>query len=226
MASAAVPIGATIPAAAGMSAASIPQPQTDRETLYLAGHYFHRSCGPEEYFLDMLVRRRETAEAYVAKQASDPLESSRAERRFIREQVVEFPHGDRYMTVTADWWYDDWMPEHALDIPTALDVDSEGWNDPDELFSRDDALALIAEQNRKLSDQTSGPERARFWNVCVQVGKPFRQSLWSISVEDGETGTERRTIERPVRLVRPTADEIAKYAPERWTWKEVEEETA
>jgi hypothetical protein len=190
--------------------------------MLVIGHYYSRSYDGDEYHLDRLVRtRKEAREAMADMKRAGELEYK--ERVFIRPQKVEFSAGDRFVAVCADWWVRDWLPEHSLDVPQPLRIYSEGWSFVDAYQSREEAFRYAAAENEEESDCYSQEKKfsGYVWYVVVQIGEPFRKNLWNVDIT-GETGIETVSVERPVRLVRPTAEEVERYASERYTWRERE----
>jgi hypothetical protein len=179
--------------------------------------------GREHLMATTKTRRRANGyAAYWNKGASRRLEKAVE----VRPVTLAFS-GDCYMPFEIVLDYrgserDQWRPSHAFDVPPH----SEGDGDSCEEFfdgtfvTRERALELTAEKNVALSDDpTNWDTDGLFtWWVAIEVGRSLPdESIFNIDLYD-RVGYGHFSIERPVRIVTPTAAELAKYAPDRWEW--------
>lgn len=100
-------------------------------------------------------------------------------------------------------------PRHLLDVPDVLVVGmTEQTADEPEYTDRVRAMREAAACNREQFVEGEVPED---WCIVVEVGEPIEQVAYADLDFSGEIGVEQRATFRPVRLVRPTEEEIAQY---------------
>ncbi len=101
-------------------------------------------------------------------------------------------------------------PAHALDIPEVLNVGESAIDEADTFSNRSAAMQAAAEWNRSLT--AKGDRGAlKTWAVVVEVGDQLPGTAFAAVCASGDIAIETATIQRPVRLVRPTAEEIRWY---------------
>lgn len=107
-------------------------------------------------------------------------------------------------------------PESFVAVPPGLVQTTEhDWNACPRL-TREAALHAAAEANRETWNAMEAGDdfEGMYWNVVVELGEPCEAAPGVIRVEFAESGvgvmTENRDI--PVRVVIPTAAELARYA--------------
>lgn len=201
-------------------------PAVDRQVMYLVGKVYRDNDDITPPFLDGLTSSKKKARQIRKEHC---LFESPSRRGFIRKLTASFPKGSHYVNGYYTWRPRSWKPEHFLDIPvedTASSHDrGESWN----LLSRKDAIARAAEENaEQINKYRAGDTRESGWldwSVVLQIGRPFQSGYWSIHME-GDEGLQEAEIIRPVRLGRPTAEEVARYAPEPLVFEEAADSIA
>lgn len=122
-----------------------------------------------------------------------------------------FP-GDRYRLV---YGAPDCVPKHVLEVMplqiskvTNTDAHSEAYLYPDELYiHRKKALAAAAKHN--LQQLKLFPDGPWEWAIVVEVGEPLWFRYRSECLLRKGVGWEDTDLVRPVRVIRPTADEVS-----------------
>ena len=128
----------------------------------------------------------------------------------IHAMNAVFP-GDRYRLVYGQPRS---RPSHPLDLPrlhfsklTHTDAHSEAYLYPDELFiHRKEALAAAAKHNLQ---QLKGPSEPQDWAIVVEIGEPLWRRYRSECLVLKGFGWEETDLDRPVRVVYPTKDEVS-----------------
>jgi hypothetical protein len=129
----------------------------------------------------------------------------------IHAMNAVFP-GDRFRLVYGEPVS---LPSHPLEVPvfrhckvTNTDAHSEGYAYPDDLYLfRKQAFAVAALHNAKqLERQGSDPLE---WAVVVEIGEPLWRRCRSECLVSMGVGWEQTDSVRPVRVIRPTVDEVA-----------------
>jgi hypothetical protein len=100
------------------------------------------------------------------------------------------------------------MPAHALDVPEPLAIASDDYR-PGPTLAREEAMQLAAQENRQYLAQ--GPAWTGRWCLVVELSLPLVSACIS-SEFAGPLGIESVVLRRALRLVRPTAAEIARLA--------------
>lgn len=129
----------------------------------------------------------------------------------IHAMHTVFP-GDRYRLVYGTPVR---RPAKPLDVPrfrgsrvTLSDAHSEAYLYPDELYlDRKEALAAAAQHNYRQLKQTTGGSLD--WAVVVEVGEPLWRRYRSECMVLNGVGFEYTDLIRPVRVIHPTAEEVA-----------------
>jgi len=122
-----------------------------------------------------------------------------------------FP-GDRYRLVYGT---PESRPSHPLEVPalqsskvTHTDAHSEGHLYPDELYvHRKQALAAAAKHNSQQLKQT--PDVPQDWALVVEIGEPLWRRYRSEGLVRNGAGWEDTDLVRPVRVIRPTSEEVS-----------------
>jgi hypothetical protein len=102
-------------------------------------------------------------------------------------------------------------PRHVLDIPDPVETGPEQRLYPSEHFtSRTAAFEEAAAQNRKfLAESRTAPKD---WAVVLEIGSELTDIATAEHAFCGDMAIARFTTYRAVRLIRPTAEEIARFA--------------
>jgi len=126
-------------------------------------------------------------------------------RRAILQDIENFCGGKDTVSEAA--------PSSVLAIPRVLYAcpNHEDPILPGEYGSRDDAFNAVVANNRQQLEES---EKYTRWGVVVEVGEPIETYTPAISNLTGGVGVEEFHIRRPIRLVRPTDEDIARYAAE------------
>jgi hypothetical protein len=111
-------------------------------------------------------------------------------------------------------------PKHALDVPAFLMSDGTGVDVADsDMVDRDTAFRTTAEENRPRLTGMAVEKAELEWHFVIEVGEFEEETVSDSTIHLGRRsgsdtgfGLEIRQFERPIRLVRPMAEEIAKYA--------------
>jgi hypothetical protein len=105
------------------------------------------------------------------------------------------------------------FPAHPLDIlDGGLDLHHEFWHRDDELFTRDDGLEAVAEFNRAAIEAMEEDIHNNWWAYLLELGESLGMPLATVTLAANGVGGEERHAEFPVRLVRPTPEEIARFS--------------
>jgi hypothetical protein len=97
-------------------------------------------------------------------------------------------------------------PAHILDAPERLDGFWTSAYRPEETLPRERAISAVAIRNAH-----RGPA-SRCWSIVLEVGRMIDCHTESVLELDAGIGIQRGTLYRPVRLVRPTADDARRLA--------------
>jgi hypothetical protein len=108
-------------------------------------------------------------------------------------------------------------PKHALELPRVLYCDSSdvSFGPTMELATRGDALQVAADRNQETLDSLDGTESTTTldrltWWVVVEIGEPLPSlNEGELDLSGSGLGILEEPAHRPVRLVRPTENEIA-----------------
>jgi hypothetical protein len=83
---------------------------------------------------------------------------------------------------------------------------------PQEFGTREESLRLAAKFNREAFAKVSKPGVfVRSWAIAVEFGRFNYKMLRSIQLE-GRLGVANTHHDQPIRIIRPTADEIARLS--------------
>lgn len=103
----------------------------------------------------------------------------------------------------------DRKPRHALDVPDVLTAECDNYLAPCEITdSRGTALRWAAEFNR----EQIGEGKADVWAVVVEIGEAVESLSLTTTDFSGDLGVQKSEVHRPVRVVRPTAEEVDRFA--------------
>lgn len=106
----------------------------------------------------------------------------------------------------------DWAPRpprHLLDLPDVIMIGmTEQSTEDGDYACRQEAMQHAADLNREQLEAGEIPEE---WHFVLEIGEPIEKVGFADYTFSGEIGVENRSTYRPVRVVRPTADEIAQY---------------
>lgn len=128
-----------------------------------------------------------------------------------REFTAHFPGGDRFHEVALDVLPREFQPRFPLDLPVDVDIFDHWQITGEELFGREDVLEEVVRLNRELLPW-SIPTNGVTWYAVVEVGDKIEYPTSAFfHVECGGLGYQEHTVYRPVRLVRPTPDEVERY---------------
>ncbi len=135
---------------------------------------------------------------------------SRVERyQVLYETVVRLPPEQ----VHADLKKKAWTPTGPLDIPP-FSITNGYWDHYQaEFVSRVDAFATAAEHN---AEKLQSKERCPSWAFVIEFGDPIDGLLVTgqVGLADG-VGVAELPQYTPVRLAKPTAEEIEQYSVDR-----------
>ena len=150
---------------------------------------------------------------------------SKSSKTRQRAQFVPFNFASRYVIDLLEFHPDhggyrcaQWKPKpgNLLAVPKASLIaethrSEEIYFDQDErpLLTRDEALAAVAEWNQGTVRLMQGNEPKFIWWFVIELG--FNTGNGSFAAIDHESG-EFDLLGMRYRLVKPTAEEIAKYA--------------
>jgi hypothetical protein len=107
-------------------------------------------------------------------------------------------------------------PASLIELPPGLDCNCE-LTDDDPLLTREAGLAEVAEINaRSIAEwpNTLGFGKQPDWAMLIELGEPIGSGCISPDIEANGIGCETRTLDWPIRVVRPTDEELARYAIE------------
>jgi len=94
-----------------------------------------------------------------------------------------------------------------IDVFHGIAGHDEFWDDDaPEVYDRATGLAVVAERNAAVLDEDNLD-----WHVLIEIGKPLSLPLNTITLCANGIGTFDEMQTYPVRLVRPTASELASY---------------
>lgn len=186
----------------------------DRKKLFAV--FDTLSGSPDYAYFHAVTPHRETAKKAV-QGLHRHKNVSKDDRTRLCQVEVEFLDG--YRPVALSWWRWDWLPSHALDMPERLlDRDSdEGYSEAGTLMTRDEGLAFVIERNIEEFDAYETVDHPAWW-ALLQIDKSLRKELWNIDLYE-DYGHEDVSYVRPVRVVRPTEEEIARFNPQRFEWE-------
>ena len=102
----------------------------------------------------------------------------------------------------------EFRPRHVLDLPGPLSGGSEDLWSPSRIVTRDQGFAEVAEFNAQAIEQSPGGRTD--WAILIEFGRQV-DGCSSFNFSDG-VGVEHEHVDRPVRVVRPTPEEIDRYA--------------
>lgn len=117
----------------------------------------------------------------------------------------------------GQWFRAGRQPGHALDLPDTVSLESEHYMLPsDTKGDRESAMVEVARYNRTILDEEYANDSDYthalwYWGVCFEVSEPFDAAVLMTVEGCGDLGIEKRHEYRAVRLVRPTAEEIARF---------------
>ncbi len=101
-------------------------------------------------------------------------------------------------------------PAHALDIPVEFEASPSGPEcDEDIPRTREQAFADAARLNAAAPHDDN--ERATWW-VVFELGEPLENVNVALRTINPGRGEIERTVTQPMRIVTPTAAEVAKFA--------------
>jgi hypothetical protein len=137
---------------------------------------------------------------------SDRLGTLKEQTGFTAERIEADAKAVQEEAATEEW---DRSPEHALDVPDIITWASEQNILPDEITDRKTALKAAAALNRKQLERDEPPH----WALVVELSEPIEQApdVHGISF-CGDVGVQKTEHYAAIRVVRPTAEEIALYA--------------
>lgn len=165
--------------------------------------------------MDELARHKSR---YLDRRRNFPMLSEDTNTFAVNEIEAKFD-GTKFLAVSFDW-PEGFYPRHALEVPAMQPND---WSDTvctenyfNGFVSRDAALAEAAEANSKASDEAPFVD----WYVCVEIGSQLRSANLATIEVIGDYGFFDGCYSPYVlRIVRPTAAEIARHCPgQEWTW--------
>jgi hypothetical protein len=104
------------------------------------------------------------------------------------------------------------LPEHPLDLPDwkGIRIDTDEFYGLGALFKREDGLTEVARLNRDALEEHGGDVAGEDWFLLIELGRKLRTLVY-IDIHANGIGEESRSVNFPIRLVVPTADEVAKY---------------
>jgi hypothetical protein len=108
-------------------------------------------------------------------------------------------------------WIHGARPRHALDVPSVLDSGESTVDVADQFGTRASALKAAAEANREIL-ASGDPRELDHWHVVIEIGDVLPGGQVAAISFVGGAAVERFTVHRPLRLVRPTAEEIQEHA--------------
>lgn len=131
----------------------------------------------------------------------------------VRKIIGRFTRPGRFRVASLLMVADEWGPRHALDLPEPpWWSESEWYAHPGAFLSRRAALQAAAGFNRHWLWVPPGDVRQ--WRAVVEIGDPLPVHPASTYAFGPAGGFEVAAIYRPLRLVRPSDDEIKRYARE------------
>ena len=149
-----------------------------------------------------------------------PLAADRRFRVFLTEWRSNFKIDQEVRKSNEARFYHAWgeadakhgLPKSLLSIPQGFAHNYE-WHYLDkEIVTREEGFAEVARLNANESASAEWPQvRCREWYVLAELGEPLKMPLTAIELAPNGVGSEVRHIEIPLRLVLPTADELARY---------------
>jgi len=102
------------------------------------------------------------------------------------------------------------LPSHALDVPEVLNAGDYSVDANDTFSDRSAAMHAAAESNRNLMAK-GDRDALRAWTVVMEIGDQLPGTAFAAVCASGDIAIETATIQRPVRIVRPTAEEIRRH---------------
>jgi hypothetical protein len=137
---------------------------------------------------------------------ADQIKGLMAETGFTAERIEADAKAVHGQEATEGW---DRSPKHPLDVPDIITWASEQNVLPDEITDRKTALKAAAALNRKQLERKDPSH----WALVVELSEPVEQAP---DVHDisfcGDLGVQKTDHYTAIRVVRPTAEEIALYA--------------
>jgi hypothetical protein len=101
-------------------------------------------------------------------------------------------------------------PSSLLDVPAVIENHSSEWTQDSFPLSRPDAMKKAAYLNER-SILNGWIEQRPEWYVVVELGTPISRAFCDIDFDRNGFGVLKRERQWPLRLMRPTAEEMARF---------------
>ena len=162
--------------------------------------YRHRIVSLAEFRKDNCARLDKSERAEAARIAG-------GDRKRVERDVKAYEQDRR------EWLYGS-EPCHELDVPEFVVLNEDQLEPGDYHADRAGALQAAAAWNRGRLADFRGWEAGNHWAIVLEVGESLPDTMGTQcgTAFAGDIAVETITTQRPVRLVRPTAAEIARHA--------------
>lgn len=168
-------------------------------------HGYHRT-GQVRYEMHPFIPMAADARFFVLEIEWDLASCSHLTMRRVRD----VRRGDKFWDLWAEAREEMPLPTSLIDLLPGISgmasYTDEGDCGP---LTRADALKEAARLNDELLDD--GYKLGMAWNVVVELGEQPLPPDLNVELEANGIGSWEYTAKRPIRLVRPTADELALY---------------
>jgi hypothetical protein len=123
-------------------------------------------------------------------------------------------------------WFEGWKtmprPRSLLDFPPALNRGQSGWTQDTFPLDRAEALDLAAQSN--LTGIREAVEEHDYmttidWHVVVELGRPIPYAFLLMDFDYNGIGVMTREYQWPLRLVRPSEEEVARFPLPEGVWQ-------